>query len=239
MNGFAALLRKELLELFATPVVFVVAGVFWLASGTFFTFSLLFLRAGDMVNGFHNLTLLLLLMAPLLTMRSVAEETSRGTIELLFALPLGVATLVAAKFVALLCLLLALVAGSAAALIPLALYAQPDWGPIVGGYLGLVLFGAAVLAMGLAVSCCVRSQMAAAVVTWGLLLWFWFADYGAVVASGEGAGALAAGLRHLSFSLHARTLIRGVLDLSTAVYFLSCVLVSTVLAVQVLRWRRA
>ena len=238
MSAFAALLRKELLELFATPVAYLVVAVFWLASGTFFTFSLLFLRAGEMVNGFHNLSLLLLFIAPLLTMRSVAEETSRGTLELLFALPLGAATIVAAKFAALLCLLLLLLGGSASALIPLALYAQPDWGPIIGGYLGLLLFGAAVLAIGLAVSCCWQSQAAAAVVTWGVLLWFWFADYGATVASGEGVDALAAGLSHLSFSLHTRTLIRGVLDLSTVVYFLTCVGVAAVWAVQVLRWRR-
>lgn len=238
MRGFAALLRKELLELFATPVAYVVVAVFWMASGYFFTFSLFFLRASEMVNSFHNLSLLLLLIAPLLTMRSVAEEDKAGTLELLFSLPLSAAQLVAAKYAGLLVLLVLLLGGSAAALVPLFLFAQPDWGPILGGYLGLFLFGSAVLALGLLVSCCWRSQIASAVSTWGLLLWFWFADYGAHLARDHGDAWLAASLSHLSFSLHTRTIIRGVLDTGSVVYLLSLVFVATVWAAQALRWRR-
>ncbi len=234
MTRFAALVRKELLELFATPTAYATVAVFWFASGFFFSFSLLFLRAPKMVSAFHNLTLLLLLLAPILTMRSVAEERQRGTLELLQSLPLGDARLVAAKYAGLLILLALLLVGSAVAVIPLALYAQPDPGPIVGGYLGLALFGAAVLALGLLVSACCASQAVAAVGTWGLLLGLWFVDYGAHASMGPAAALF----RHLSLSLHTRTTIRGVLDGASAVYLVSLAVVALVWATQVLRWRR-
>lgn len=238
MNGFWALLRKELLELFASPAAYAVVAVFWMASGYFFSFSLFFLQANEMVNSFHNLSLLLLLVAPILTMRVFAEEAASGTLELLFALPFGVGALVAAKYVVLLILLALLLLGSAAALIPLGLYAQPDWGPILGGYLGLFLFGAAALAVGTFVSSWTRSQVVAAVLTWGCLLLLWFVDYGSHVAHDQGGYTLTRVLRHLSLSLHTRGMIRGSLDGSSVVYLLTLAIVLLVWTAQALRWRR-
>ncbi len=234
MTRFAALYRKELLELFATPTAYAIVAVFWFASGFFFSFSLLFLRAPEMVSAFHNLTLLLLLLAPILTMRSIAEEHQRGTLELLQSLPVGETRVVASKYAALLTLLALLLAGSAVAVVPLALYARPDPGPILGGYLGLALFGGAVLSIGVFVSACCASQAVAAVCTWGLLLLLWFIDYGAHASIGPSAAAL----RHLSLSLHTRSMIRGVLDGASAVYLVSLAFATLVWASQALRWRR-
>ncbi len=239
MSRFVALYRKEMLELFATPTAYAVVAVFWFASGYFFSFSLFFLRASEMVGAFHNLTLLLLLIAPILTMRVFAEETALGTLELLFSLPIGEPRIVVAKYAALLTLLAVLLVGSAAAVVPLALYAAPDPGPILGGYLGLFLFGAAVLAVGAWVSSLCASQVVAAVCSWGVLLLFWFVDYGAHALHDEQRQVASRVLRHLSLSLHSRSMIRGTLDSGGVVYFLSLAGVSLVWATQILRWRRA
>lgn len=238
MTRLWALYRKELLELFATPTVYAVVAVFWLAGGYFFSFSLLFLQAGEMVASFHNLSLLLLLIAPILTMRVFAEETSSGTLELLLSLPLGETRLVLAKYAGLLTLLALLLAGSAVAVVPLALYAEPDPGPVLGGYLGLFLFGAAAFAVGTLVSSLCASQTAAAVCSWGALLLLWFIDYGAHALHDQQNVFATHLLRHLSLSLHTRSMIRGSLDGASAVYLISLAALALVWATQSLRWRR-
>lgn len=237
MSRLWALYRKELFELFASPSAYAVVAVFWLAGGYFFSFSLLFLQAHEMVASFHNLTLLLLLIAPIVTMRVFAEERSNGTLELLLSLPLGETRLVLAKYAALLSLLTLLLAGSAVAVVPLALYAEPDPGPIVGGYLGLFLFGAAIFAVGTLVSSLSASQAVAAVCTWGGLLLLWFVDYGAHALHGQQHALATHVLRHLSLSLHTRSMIRGTLDGASAVYLVSLAAVALVWTTQCLRWR--
>ena len=230
-----ALLRKELLELFATPAAYASTAVFWTLAGFLFSFNVFYVRADTMVSAFHNLSLLLLLLTPILTMRSVAEEASGGTLELLFSYALREHQIVLAKFLALQVLLAVMLLGTAAAVAPLVWYGDPDPGPIWGGYLGLWLYGSALFALGLFVSSLCRSQVVAAVLCWGVLLALWFAHYGADLVE---APAATRSLRHVSFSQHTRSVIRGVLDSGSAVYFLSVALVATVWATQVLRWRR-
>lgn len=235
MRGFVCLLARELEHYFVTPIACVVIAIFWAASGFFFSFNALFVSAVDMVTAFHNMSLLLLLMMPLISMRTVAEERGNDTLELLLTLPLGEAAIVLAKYVAMLVVLALMLAGSAAAVIPLALYGTPDYGPIVGGYLGVFLLGAAFAAVGLAVSSWAASQLVAAVTTWALLLLGWFVDYAAALPVFRGAVRW---LQHVSFSVQYLDLIRGVLSAAALVYFASIVAIGLVLGVQALRAQR-
>ena len=173
MNAFVALYLKELRELFATPIAFVLLAVFWALAGWFFSFGLFFVNVAQMVGTFHNISLLLLLVMPLVTMRIFAEENKSGTIELLLSLPLSELQIVLAKFAAAFTMLLLMLAGSATAVLPLVMYAQPDLGPIVGGYLGITMLGAAFLGIGLLVSALTSNQIVAALVTWGTLTLLW------------------------------------------------------------------
>ncbi|MCB1749853.1 MAG: ABC transporter permease [Gammaproteobacteria bacterium] len=236
MRGFVTLFARELRHYFVTPIACVVIAVFWAASGFFFSFNALFVAAPDMVSAFHNMSLLLMLMMPLVTMRTLAEERSGDTLELLLTLPVGEAAIVAAKYLALLVILVLMLAGSTLAVIPLALYGTPDYGPILGGYLGVFLLGAAFAAVGLAASSCAANQVVAAVLTWALLLLMWFVDYAAAL---DGAGGAVRWLQHVSFSVQYLDLIRGVLTRGAVVWFGSVIAVGMVVATQVLRARRA
>ena len=236
MNAFIALYVKELQELFATPIAFVLLAVFWALSGWFFSFGLFFVNVAQMVGTFHNISLLLLLVMPLVTMRIFAEENKSGTIEMLLSLPLSEAQIVLAKFAAAFTMLLLMLAGSATAVLPLMLYAQPDLGPIVGGYLGITLLGAAFLGIGLLVSALTSNQIVAALVTWGTLTLLWFADYAATLDALPGLRGL---FLHLSLSAHYVDVIRGVINLGTLTYFISALVVSLTLTVAVLKGRRA
>ena len=236
MNAFFALYVKELRELFATPIAFVLLAVFWALAGWFFSFGLFFVNVAQMVGTFHNISLLLLLVMPLVTMRIFAEENKSGTIELLLSLPLSELQIVLAKFAAAFTMLLLMLAGSATAVLPLLLYAQHDLGPIVGGYLGITMLGAAFLGVGLLVSALTSNQIVAALLTWGALTLLWFADYAATLDALPGLRRL---FQHLSLSAHYVDVIRGVINLGTLVYFISALVVSLALTVAVLKGRRA
>lgn len=236
MNAFFALYLKELRELFATPIAFVLLAVFWALAGWFFSFGLFFVNVAQMVGTFHNISLLLLLVMPLVTMRIFAEENKSGTIELLLSLPLSELQIVLAKFAAAFTMLLLMLAGSATSVLPLVMYAQPDLGPIVGGYLGITMLGAAFLGIGLLVSALTSNQIVAALVTWGALTLLWFADYAATI---DVMPRLRGLFLHLSLSAHYVDVIRGVVNLGTVVYFISALVVSLALTVAVLKGRRA
>ena len=187
MKGFLALYRKELRTDFGSPVALVVVAVFWALSGYLFSFNLFFVSTGQMVTAFHNMTILLILVMPLVSMRAFAEEARQGTLELLLTLPLSDATLVAAKYAAGLTVLALMLAGTTAAVLPLAWYGQPDYGPIVGGYIGVFLYGALFLAIGIAVSSACSNQIVAASATWGILVLLWFMDYPAAIINASTA----------------------------------------------------
>ena len=105
MRNFIALYFRELENYFVTPIGYAILGSFWLANGFFFSFNTLFISAVDMVNAFHNMSILLLLMVPLMTMRSFPEEYKQGTYELLVSLGVRSWVMVISKFCALLTLL--------------------------------------------------------------------------------------------------------------------------------------
>jgi ABC-2 type transport system permease protein len=231
-----ALYRKELREYFATPIAFVLLAVFWGLAGWFFSFGLFFVNLAQMVGSFHNMSVLLLLLVPLLTMRIFAEENKSGTMELLLSLPLSELQIVLAKFAASFTVLLVMLAGSASAVLPLVLYARPDIGPILGGYLGITLLGTAFMGVGILVSSLTSNQIVAAVLTWGVLTLLWFADYAATI---DALPALRAVFMHLSFSVHYVDVIRGVINLGTVCYFSSVMVLSLTLTVWALTARRA
>lgn len=236
MTRFAALLRKELTEVFATPIAYAVMIVFCMVSGYFFSFNLFFVNAMHMVTAFHNMSILLILVAPLITMRVFSEEAKTGTLELLLTLPLSEAQIVLAKFLASLLVMLLMLAGTATAVVPLVLFGEPDLGPILGGYLGIALLGTAFLAIGVLVSSLSRNQIVAALVTWAIIVLLWFVDYAAGLQIDYTLTRLST---YLSFSVHYVDLIRGVLNSTTVVYFASIVVAALALTVLALQGRRA
>ena len=234
MKQFGAVWLKEMRQYFAAPIAFTLMAAFWAASGYLTAFNVYFVHTARMVTAFHNMSLLLLLIMPILTMRMFAEEQRAGTLEFLLALPLAEWQIVAGKYCAGLVILLIMLIGSATAVIPLALYGSPDYGAIVGGYVGIFLLGAAFMAIGLFVSSLSDNQIVAAVITWGVLLLLWFADYGAALDLGSG---LSQTIRHLSFSLHYTDIIRGVIDRTTVIYFTSIIAGMVALAILRLKMR--
>ena len=234
MQKFLTLYNRELEHYFVTPIGYVIIGSFWLSSGFFFSFNTLFVSAIDMVSAFHNMSILLLLLAPLMSMRSFPEEYRQGTYELLVSLKIGSYLMVLTKFAALLTLLVIMLLGSMTSVAVLMIFSEPDLGPILGGYLGITLLGSVFIAIGILVSVFSKNQIVCAVVTWIVLIALWFADYSTALTTSKIVSEL---IFHVSYSVAYLDLIRGVFDLGSVVYFLSSIVLclvasSTALAVR-------
>lgn len=177
--------RRELASLFGGSLAWVLAAVFALLCGYFFWADLAFfvlfggsdLPAGLWRYVFLDFRLVALLVLPLLTMRLLAEERKLGTLELLWTLPVRDRELLAGKFVAAVVVYVMMLAATLAG--PAALWTLHHFalGPLVAGYTGMLLLGLAFIAVGLAASAITENQVVAAMLTYGVLVFSWFATW--------------------------------------------------------------
>ena len=176
MSTLPTLLAKETKALFASPIAYAVIAVFLLLMGYSFTAFLFLNKTSTLVHLFFQAAVLFLLIVPVLTMRQFAEERKTGTLELLLTAPVREIDIVLAKFLASMAVNASMLALTLTYAGVLQAYGTPDWGPIYSGYLGLVLFTATLVALGLTVSALTANQIVAAVVSLGLFLVLWMID---------------------------------------------------------------
>jgi ABC-2 type transport system permease protein len=254
MGNVLAIAQKELRSYFASPIAYVVIGLFALLYGYFFVALLTYfvrtsMQAGQfggpqamnvnqqVIRGvMQNVTILVLFLMPMVTMRSYAEEKRSGTIELLLTSPLTDFEIIAGKFLGTVVLYLALLAVTAIYVAMLFVYGRPEWRPIVAGYLGLFLMGSCFISIGLFISSLTKNQMVAGAATFvvGLLFWIvsWFS---------ESAGPTTASvLSYLSITEHFDDFGKGIIDTKHLIYYLSFIsfgLFLTLKSVDSERWR--
>ena len=149
MKTFAALLLKEEKAFFTSPIGYVVVTMFLLIVGYTFTLTLFLTHTTSLVHLFFQIFVLLLLTIPVITMRAVAEERRLRTLEMVLTAPVTEVQLILAKYVASLSLVAVMLMLSGVYPVTVAIFGEPDWGPIYSGYLGLFLLGAALTGLGL------------------------------------------------------------------------------------------
>ena len=187
---------------------------------------------------FQDMTIILMFLAPLITMRTLSEERSSGSIEVLMTSPLREVEVVLGKYLGTLYVYGTLVAISLQYPLFLLAYSnkQADVGPILTGYLGVILVGATFLAIGLFLSAMTKNQVVAAFATFGVVLMLWIVNLFAMRATGDWAEVF----RYIAISNRMEDLYRGVLDLKDIVFFVSMVFLFLYLAVRSVkssRWR--
>jgi ABC-2 type transport system permease protein len=176
----SAIARRDLTALFVSPVGWVVAGLFvFLVSGFGFIATVLAGQQATMDGVFGVITnFLMVVLVPLITMRVLAEERSQGTLELLLTSPVRDWELAAGKWVGAYAFYLLLLATTTVYVVILRVYASGlDIGLIGATYLGLVLVGAAAIAIGVLASSLTRNQIVAFFIAMALLLVIWYAGY--------------------------------------------------------------
>ena len=247
MRKTIAIANKEIQSFFVSPIAYVVLTSFLLLGGWFF-FNLLFrfnylvtvyagiqnvrgletLNLNDFVMSplLHNLTIILLILAPIITMRSFSEEKKQGTYELLLTSPLTISQIVIGKFLGCIFFLTVMILLTGIYPVILLLYGNPELGILFAGYLGLFLLGAVFISVGLLTSSMTENQIVAAVSCFVILLLLYVLSWPAETV-GPIFGEV---LLYLSVTEHFSNLVKGIIDTRTLGYYLSLAFLSLFLA---------
>jgi ABC-2 type transport system permease protein len=256
MSNILAIAGKELKSYFASPIAYIVIGVFALLYGFFFTVMLSFFVRESMQMGqfgmggpqamnlnqmlirplLQDVAIIVLFMMPAITMRTYAEEKRSGTIELLLTSPLTDFQIIMGKFLGALAFYGVMLAVSMIHIAILFFYGRPELKVVLSAYLGLLLLGASFISLGLLISSLTKNQIVAAIVTFGVFLFLWVINWIASF-SGPTMDTLA---NYLSIIQQYDDFGKGVLDTSHIIYYLSFItfgLFLTAKAVDSARWR--
>ena len=241
MKNIISICGKELYTYFVSPIAYFVLFVFMAVTGFLF-FAIFFIESGRDGSGasvmqivFGNISIILLFFTPALTMKLFAEERKSGTIELLLTSPVTDTEVVIGKFLASLTLLLIMLLLTLVFPMLVLPFGQLDAGPVLSGYLGLVLLGCCFLSLGLMFSSMSKNQVVSALTSFGLLLTLWVIGF-----LSTGVGKVGEILAYLSLIEHFEDFARGVVSLKHAVYYLSFTLIclfATVKSVESSKWR--
>lgn len=246
--------RKEMNIYLTTPLAYVIAAIFMALSGFMFYSLMLYFAQNytrmammgmtetmdltqEIMRPFlGNTSFLFLLIVPLLCMRLFAEERRQGTMELMMTSPVRTSELVVGKFLAGLAMNFLIYLLTAIFPLFLYIYGRPDWGPIVTGYLGVLLLLMAFVGLSLFASAVTSSQLVAAVLSFGMLIMLWIIGW--VTFAQVSPGWTYTVIQYLSVVDHLEDFYKGVVDSKHVVYFLSLTLVGLTLTYFATEWHR-
>jgi ABC-2 type transport system permease protein len=259
MKNMLVIAGRELKSYFTSPIAYVVLTIFVFLSGVIFYFflSILLEQASQRAmmaaqtgqppdpmdipgmisqNFFAWMAFIMLFFLPLLTMALFSEEKKRGTIELLLTAPITDMQVVLGKFLAASAFLGVMLLTTLVEISTLFYFADPSSGPILTAYLGILLYGLAILAIGTFISTLTENQIVAAILTFGAVFMLWLVD---VFARSAGPTARPI-LSYLSIMDHLNDFLMGVISTSHLIFYVSLMLVGLFLtyrSLDSLRWR--
>jgi len=254
MRNILVIFKKELKSYFASPIAYLLLAIFAVIFGFFFYSATRFFVLQGMqmqmmgrgmpmdVNEYvirpllTNASVIGLFLIPMITMRLYAEEKRSGTIELLMTSPVRDLEIVLGKWLAALVLYVSILGISGINIAILYVFGRPDWKPILVGYLGLILQGGCLLAIGTFISTTTRNQIIAGGATFAVCLMLWVLDW----VSAYDQSAWAKVVSYLSVVTHFEPFSKGVIDTKDVIFYLSMIffgLFLTTRSVESLRWR--
>jgi ABC-2 type transport system permease protein len=246
--------RKELNSYFRSPIAYGVMAFFGLISGYFFYVAIVFFVQASIQSAmqgggqpmsvneqvirpiFSNISVIGLFLIPMITMRLFAEEKRTGTIELLVTSPIRDLEIIMGKWLAAMTLYAVMLGVSLLSMATLFVYGKPDWRPMAVGYLGLLLQGGCLLAIGTFISTCTKNQIVAGVAGFSVCLLLWVLDWMSSFQDSVSAKAIS----YLSVLQHFDSFSKGVLDSKDIIYYLSAIFIGlflTARSLESLRWR--
>ena len=235
MRVAVAVAWKEIQTYFTSPMGYIVGLVYLGITGFFFGLSLSPSPAEASVDGYIvPSTFILTLLAPAMTMRLMAEEQKLGTIELLMTSPVRDWEVVLGKFAASLVFFIATLSLTLYYVLLLYSFGNPDSGPVWTSYLGLILYGATALSIGLLASSVTNNQIVALVLGFGTLLFLATIGQAATLVDGVASTIIS----QVDLTTHQDDFSLGVVDTSNIVYYLSVIAIFLFLTVRSLETRR-
>ncbi|MBV9543711.1 MAG: ABC transporter permease subunit [Chloroflexi bacterium] len=234
MRNVWAVATRELRSYFLSPLAYVVIALFLALSGYLFALILSSSRTATLNGLISNVSVLYLFIVPAVSMRLLAEEQRSGTIELLLTNPVQEWEIVVGKFLASIMLILVMLGLTLLFPLFLFIFGQPDSGPIITGYIGVLLQAAAFLAVGLWASSLTQNQIVSALVAFALLLILWLSDnLGQFLG-----GTIGTIVSYTSVINHFQSFPQGVIQTNDVIYYLTVISAGLVLSTLSLQTRR-
>ena len=247
------IVKKEMRIYFTSPVAWVIITMFLVIAGYFFYNIFAFYTLASMQSAmnpqmgrdlnvtdsvlrplFSNVSVILLLLMPLITMRLFAEERRSGTIELLLTYPVRDGAVLVGKYLAALAVYVIMLALTLLYPAIVFYFVRLEWGPLLTGYLGLLLMGATFLAVGIFASSLTENQIVASITTFGVLLILWVIGWSAEYVGGTWGSVLS----HLSLLDHFDTFAKGIFDTKDVIYYVNFTILALFIGLKSLEARR-
>ena len=253
VRNILAIAGKEMRSYFASPIAYVIIGLFALLFGWFFYVYLhvfveqsqrMSMMGGGNVNVneqmirgvLQNAAVIILFVMPMITMRTYSEEKRSGTIELLLTSPLTDFEIIIGKFLGAMGLFCAMLVVTMIDVAILFRLGNPEWRPIAAGYLGLLLMGGCFISVGLLISSLTKNQIVAGFMTFAVFLMLWVINWLADSSGPTGQAILS----FLSITDHFDDFTKGIIDTKHLAYYVSFItfgLFLTAKSVDSERWR--
>jgi len=238
-RAIGTVFKREFSAYFDSPIAYVFLVAFVVIPNGLFMFVYQAQRQLSMRDYFGLLPFVFLFFVPAITMRLWSEERRAGSIEILLTLPVRVGEAVLGKFLAAYAFLVLAIAATLTIPISMTMFGSPDWGPIIGAYLGAVLMGGVFLALGAYISSLSTNQIVAFIISVSLSFLLVLIGYEFIRAvAGRFWGFLADVLAYLSVKTHSDTIAKGVIDTSDVIYYVSLIFVFLLLNVYAVQSRR-
>jgi len=216
--------KKEFKTYFVSPIAYIVISIFLLVIGWLF-FSTFFLTGqANLTRFFTLLPITFAFIIPAVTMRLFSEEMNVGTYELLLTLPVTFRDIIIGKFLAATAFIAIMLSPTIFYAISTTFLGKLDWGPVIGGYLGALLLGAAFCAIGLLASSLSRNQVISFII--GMLICFsltLLVDYGLYLLLPE---TWVKTFQYISANYHFQNIAKGMVDSRDILYFLSVMFIA-------------
>ena len=247
--------KRDLGSFFNSPIFYVITTVFLIIYSYIFVNILSFFSMQSMQSGqfqqmgialninemviepsFQNMAVVLLLIIPIVTMRSFAEEKKSKTFRLLLSSPVHLKEIIWGKFLACMIVITVMVLISSYSIGFLFMIGEPDIGPVLTGYIGVLLTAGCYVSIGIFASSLTENQIVAAIITFGFSLFMWVIGWGAQTANSTTGQVL----QYLSVIEHMDRFLKGMIETSDLAYFLSFIIFGLFLCYRTLdsnRWR--
>ncbi len=234
MRNIFTIFKKEVRSYFNSPAAYIVITFFLLFTGYFFGSNLFLMNQANLRTAFGIIPLVFIFFMPAITMRLIAEEKKTGTIELLVTYPIKDSEIIVGKFLSALMLLAVALVFTWFYVISVSLLGNLDGGQVVGGYFGLLLMGAAYLAIGMFASAITENQIVAFIVALVIIFVFFLMDKILFFIP----ASLVSIFQYLSIDYHFQNISRGVIDSRDLLYYFSVIFFSLLLASHALSRRK-
>ena len=230
-----AIMRRELLSYFSSPIGYIYLAVYYVFSGFYFFAGTLYPKTTDLASVYTSMFTIVLFLLPILTMRLFSEDNKHRTDQALLTAPISLTSLVMGKFLAGTVMFLMGLSVTIVYAVVIAAFAPPNWAYIWGNFVALLLLGAAFIAIGMLISAMTENQVIAAVGAFAVSLALRMIDSVASLFSNPIAVRFFNGI---SFNRRYNAFTRGVFDFSGIIFFLSVCAIFIFLTIRVLEKRR-